>query len=124
MSEYGAFVRRLEVSRVLGSLLVTALMELAVTDARAEGENCPTPKDEIATDRPDVTNSSLYPSVAFKAKTESMPTRETVVGRLMAQTPDGGWGLLSAWRFSSIFPPTSQISKPRERQVGQMLPRP
>jgi hypothetical protein len=59
MSEYGAFVRRLEVSRVLGSLLVTVLMELAVTDARAEGENCPTPKDEITTDRPDVTNSSL-----------------------------------------------------------------
>jgi Putative MetA-pathway of phenol degradation len=58
MSEWGV-VRRLEVGRVLGPLLITALMELAVTDARAEGENCPTPKDEIATDRPDVTNSSV-----------------------------------------------------------------
>ena len=52
-------MRRLEVGRVLGPLLIAALMELAVTDARAEGENCPTPKDEIATDRPDVTNSSV-----------------------------------------------------------------
>jgi hypothetical protein len=34
-------------------------MTLSVADARAEGESCPTPKDEIATDRPDVTNSSL-----------------------------------------------------------------
>jgi Putative MetA-pathway of phenol degradation len=58
MSEWGV-VRRLEVGRVLGPLLIAALMELAVTDARAEGENCPTPKDEIATDRPDVTNSSV-----------------------------------------------------------------
>lgn len=36
-------------------LVVSATLTLA--DARAEG--CPTPADEIATDRPDVTNSSL-----------------------------------------------------------------
>ena len=39
-----------------GCLLVVSAM-LTVSDAQAEG--CPTPADEIATDRPDVTNSSL-----------------------------------------------------------------
>src|ERR1700757_3009042 len=37
-------------------LLLSALI-LPSTEARAEG--CPTAKDDIATDRPDVTNSSL-----------------------------------------------------------------
>jgi len=46
-------------SRVLCALLVWAFTAIPVADARAEGENCPTPKDEIATDRPDVTNSSV-----------------------------------------------------------------
>src|SRR6201987_3855266 len=46
-------------SRVLYALLVWAFTAIPVADARAEGENCPTPKDEIATDRPDVTNSSV-----------------------------------------------------------------
>jgi hypothetical protein len=39
-----------------GRFLVAFLM-LTVADARAE--SCPQPTDEIATDRPDVTNSSL-----------------------------------------------------------------
>jgi hypothetical protein len=46
-------------SRVSCALLVWAFTTITVADARAEGENCPTPKDEIATDRPDVTNSSV-----------------------------------------------------------------
>src|SRR6478609_10140242 len=37
--------------------LLLSLLILSSTEARSEG--CPTAKDEIATDRPDVTNSSL-----------------------------------------------------------------
>jgi Putative MetA-pathway of phenol degradation len=48
-----------ESNRVLCALVVAPFMTLTVADARAEGESCPTPKDEIATDRPDVTNSSV-----------------------------------------------------------------
>ena len=48
-----------EGSRVLCAVVVTPFMTLTAGDARAEGESCPTPKDEIATDRPDVTNSSV-----------------------------------------------------------------
>jgi hypothetical protein len=43
--------------RTLQRCLLSAFVILAVADAKAEG--CPTAKDEIATDRPDVTNSSL-----------------------------------------------------------------
>ena len=48
-----------ESRRVLCAIVVTPFMTLSVADARAEGESCPTTKDEIATDRPDVTNSSV-----------------------------------------------------------------
>ena len=44
-------------SAKLRGYLFSALMMIDVVDARAE--SCPTPADEIATDRPDVTNSSL-----------------------------------------------------------------
>jgi hypothetical protein len=52
---------RLELRAGRGScaLTFTALLAFAVTGARAEEANCPQPKDEIATDRPDVTNSSV-----------------------------------------------------------------
>src|SRR6266852_1366459 len=43
--------------RTLQICLLSVLAILAAVDARADG--CPTAKDEIATDRPDVTNSSL-----------------------------------------------------------------
>jgi hypothetical protein len=43
--------------RTLQNCLLSAFAILGVVDAKAEG--CPTAKDEIATDRPDVTNSSL-----------------------------------------------------------------
>jgi len=43
--------------RTLQRCLLSAFAILGVVDAKAEG--CPTAKDEIATDRPDVTNSSI-----------------------------------------------------------------
>src|SRR5258708_2689733 len=43
--------------RTLLAGLLSAFASLAAVEARADA--CPTPKDEIATDRPDVTNSSI-----------------------------------------------------------------
>ena len=43
--------------RTLQICLLSVVAVLGAVDAQAEG--CPTAKDEIATDRPDVTNSSL-----------------------------------------------------------------
>src|SRR3984893_10166056 len=43
--------------RTLQICLLSAVAVLGAVDAQAEG--CPTVRDEIATDRPDVTNSSL-----------------------------------------------------------------
>ena len=43
--------------RTLQTCLLPAFTILAAVEARAN--SCPTAKDEIATDRPDVTNSSL-----------------------------------------------------------------
>src|SRR6202140_1320305 len=52
------FSTRLSVSRrVIQIFWLWAFAALGVLPAQAEG--CPTAKDEIATDRPDVTNSSL-----------------------------------------------------------------
>lgn len=44
-------------SRYLCNLLLASIAAFAAPQAR--GETCPTPQDEIATDRPDVTNSSI-----------------------------------------------------------------
>jgi Putative MetA-pathway of phenol degradation len=44
-------------SRYFCNLLFASIVAIAAREAR--GETCPTPHDEIATDRPDVTNSSL-----------------------------------------------------------------
>jgi Putative MetA-pathway of phenol degradation len=41
------------------ALLLAAMIVLTIAKARAEEEKCPQPEDEIATDRPDVTNSSV-----------------------------------------------------------------
>jgi hypothetical protein len=46
-------------SRHFCALVVTAWLAFAVGGARADSDSCPKPGDEIATDRPDVTNSSL-----------------------------------------------------------------
>jgi len=46
-------------SRHFCVLVVNAWLAFAVNAARADSESCPKPGDEIATDRPDVTNSSL-----------------------------------------------------------------
>ena len=44
---------------ILCALLTGAVIVLTTAEARAEAEKCPRPEDEIATDRPDVTNSSV-----------------------------------------------------------------
>jgi outer membrane putative beta-barrel porin/alpha-amylase len=45
--------------RFLCALLMGAVIALTAAEARAEAEKCPQSDDEIATDRPDVTNSSV-----------------------------------------------------------------
>ena len=50
-------MRRSEAGRYCRGRLVVVFLVLTVAEARAE--SCPQPTDEIATDRPDVTNSSL-----------------------------------------------------------------
>src|ERR1700731_1122446 len=55
--------------RALRACLLSAFAISAAGEARADA--CPTAKDEIATDRPDVTNSSLVVPTAFRAKTAS-----------------------------------------------------
>jgi Putative MetA-pathway of phenol degradation len=58
------FPRRVPSVR-LASLLSGMILVVGVIDAKAEG--CPTSKDEIATDRPDVTNSSIVvPTGSFQ----------------------------------------------------------
>jgi Putative MetA-pathway of phenol degradation len=53
--------------RALKISLVFAFAPLAAIDARAD--SCPTAKDEIATDRPDVTNSSIVvPTGSFQSE--------------------------------------------------------
>jgi Putative MetA-pathway of phenol degradation len=53
--------------RALSVSLVSAIASLAAVDARAD--SCPTAKDEIATDRPDVTNSSIVvPAESFQSE--------------------------------------------------------
>jgi len=91
--------------RFLCALLMGAVIALTAAEARAEAEKCPQSDDEIATDRPDVTNSSVVvPSAVSRAKTESIQARATVVGKSMAQTPAGGSGLRHAWKFWSMCP--------------------
>jgi hypothetical protein len=57
--------------RALSVSLVSAIASLAAAEARADArvDSCPTAKDEIATDRPDVTNSSLVvPMGSFQSE--------------------------------------------------------
>lgn len=57
--------------RTLSISLVSAIASLAAAEARADVrvDSCPTAKDEIATDRPDVTNSSLVvPMGSFQSE--------------------------------------------------------
>ncbi|CCE11320.1 exported hypothetical protein [Bradyrhizobium sp. STM 3843] len=58
----GPFIRRDFIALLAGLLLL-----VAISDARAE--TCPTSADELATDRPDVTNSSLVvPTGSFQSE--------------------------------------------------------
>jgi Putative MetA-pathway of phenol degradation len=57
--------------RALSVSLVSAIASLAAAEVRADArvDSCPTAKDEIATDRPDVTNSSLVvPMGSFQSE--------------------------------------------------------
>jgi outer membrane putative beta-barrel porin/alpha-amylase len=69
-----------------------AVCLLAAPEARADGENCPKPNDEIVTDRPDVTNSSLVvPDGSFQSENGVNSSKRDVV-----RTIDG---TNSRWRF-------------------------
>ena len=59
------FVKRLVANLHLRGCLWVVSAMLIVADARAGG--CPTPADEIATDRPDVTNSSLVVPAGYQS---------------------------------------------------------
>jgi hypothetical protein len=60
-------------------LIGTLALVLATASAAFAGEDCPTPSDEIETDRPDVTNSSLVvPTGSFQAENG---TNYSAVGR-------------------------------------------
>jgi hypothetical protein len=70
--------------------LLSAFAILGVVDAKAEG--CPTAKDEIATDRPDVTNSSIVVPVGSFRSENGVNFRGQDSGQIMmAQIPDGVW---------------------------------
>src|SRR6476660_536892 len=70
-------------------LLLCALI-LSSTEARSEG--CPTAKDEIATDRPDVTNSSLVvPTGSLQNENGVNFNCGTTHALSTAPTADGGW---------------------------------
>ena len=72
-----------------GRLLVV-LLALSVADARAE--SCPQPSEEIATDRPDVTNSSLVVPVGSFQSENGLNLSSRDGGRT-------GDGTNSRWRF-------------------------
>jgi hypothetical protein len=64
-------------------ILATLLVYLGTISAKADG--CPSIKDEIITDRPDVTNSSVViPRAACKSRTVSISARETAIELLTA----------------------------------------
>ena len=70
-------------------LLLSALI-LPSTEARSEG--CPTAKDEIATDRPDVTNSSLVVPTGSLQNENGVNFSMREDGRSIdGPTSDGGW---------------------------------
>jgi len=78
------------IRRTLAKSLLSALASLAAFDAQAD--TCPVAKDEIVTDRPDVTNSSLVvPVGSFQSE-----NGVNVSARDGGQTVDG---TNSRWRF-------------------------
>ena len=79
------------VARLAGqACLLAALTAAAATAARADG--CPKPSDEIATDRPDVTNSSIVVPVGSLQSENGI----NLTGRNSGRTIDGS---NSRWRL-------------------------
>jgi hypothetical protein len=74
---------------VRGCLVVASVM-LTIADARAD--SCPKPSDEIATDRPDVTNSSLVVPLGSLQSENGV----NLTGRDVGRTFDGS---NSRWRL-------------------------
>jgi hypothetical protein len=93
-------VRRWEVCRAAGALFPAAFMAITPIEARAEGQNCPTPKDEIATDRPDVTNSSVVVPVGSFQSENGINTYSRDGGREI-DGPNTRWrlGIASCLEF-------------------------
>jgi hypothetical protein len=90
---------------ILCALLTGAMIVLTTAEARAEAEKCPRPEDEIATDRPDVTNSSVVvPFGSFQSENGiNLGAHDS--GREIDGT-NTRWrlGLLRAWKFWSTSP--------------------
>jgi hypothetical protein len=67
VASYEVGLVRRPATRYLCNFLFAAIVTLTVAEARGEG--CPTPQEEIATDRPDVTNSSIVvPAGSFQSE--------------------------------------------------------
>ena len=76
--------------RTLQICWLSAVAVFGAVDARAEA--CPTAKDEIATDRPDVTNSSLVVPVGSLQSENGLNFSARDGGRSIdGTTPAGGW---------------------------------
>ena len=73
------------------------MMVMDTVDARSE--NCPTVSNEIATDRPDVTNSSLVVPVGSFQSENGINLSARDGGRTIDGTNSvGGLGLLRVWK--------------------------
>jgi hypothetical protein len=76
----------LRIGRAACALTFAALLACGATDARAEGQSCPQPNDEIATDRPDVTNSSIVVPVGSFQSENGINTSSRDGGRTIDGT--------------------------------------
>ena len=76
----------LRIGRARCALTSAAVLALVATNARAEGQGCPQPKDEIATDRPDVTNSSIVVPVGSFQSENGINTSSRDGGRTIDGT--------------------------------------
>jgi hypothetical protein len=84
------------------TILAMLLVYHSTISAKADG--CPSIKDEISTDRPDITNSSvvILPRAVCKSRTASISARETAIELLMAQIRACALKLQAVSNFSWI----------------------
>jgi hypothetical protein len=85
----------------------------------AKADSCPGIGDEIATDRPDVTNSSVVVPVC-KSRTASMSAREAAIDLCTAQIRACAQALQTVSNFSSTCQHTLQVSTVWEIPVFPM----